>query len=247
MSYWIYGKHTVHEVLLSNSKPQKVLIAQGVHDPKIQEIIKLANRKKVTIEFAPKKIFETRFQGNHQGIAIFLESMPIYEFKSFFSAREFKNEFVCMLDEIQDPQNLGSMIRSAVCLGCTAIILPTWRSASLTETVIRASSGAAAHIPIIEIANLTVAIDRLKEKGFFIYGADVDHKNSLHNTSFSFPMALILGNEQRGIKPILKNMCDQLITIPQAPQLNSLNVGCAAAVFFYEIHKQLTLKNLNIS
>jgi 23S rRNA (guanosine2251-2'-O)-methyltransferase len=236
---WLYGRHTVREVLSSNFPALKLMIADNTDQKAIKDILDLARQKHIPIQTLPKKNFNALIRGNHQGVAVQVETVAPADFKSFLiTLTDQPKAFICLLDEIQDPQNLGAIIRSAVCFGCNGIVLPKWRSASLTESVMKASSGAAAHIPMIEIANLTVAVERLKEKGFFIYGADVAGTESLNSMEFCFPLALILGNEHRGIKPVLKNQCDKLITIPQSKQVASLNVASAASVFFYEISKQ---------
>ncbi len=238
---WFYGRNTVQEILKSKLRPKKLIVAQGVQQREIAEILKLAELKRVPVQTVGKDMFRTIApDANHQGVALQLDPIEPLEFKPFLEELKVTPKtFICLLDEVQDPQNLGAIIRSAACFGCSAVILPKWRSANLTPAVLKASSGAAACIPIVEISNLSVAIERLKEKGFFVVGADARARDAVGVSKFPFPLALLLGNEQRGIKPTLQKACDQLFVIPQTQAVASLNVSNAAAVFFYEISKQI--------
>lgn len=236
---WVFGRHSVQEIIASGTPVKKILLSESSEKDYFSFVFSLAQKKNIPIERVPKKIIDSLVNGNHQGIAALTESKMTTDFKSFISTLDSKSKtFLCLLDEIQDPQNLGAIIRNAVCFGCGGIIIPKWRSASVTETVMKSSSGASAYIPVIEIPNLTVAIERLKEKGFFIFGADVSGNCSLDTVDFELPLALVLGNEHRGIKPILKKACDQLVSISQSKTVASLNVSSASAVFFYEIYKR---------
>lgn len=204
-----------------------------------EEFFALAKQKNIRIETVPANKLEALCKGNHQGIAVEVETETPADFKSFIKTnRAQKNSFVVLLDEIQDPQNLGAIIRSAVCFGVSAMILPKWRSAHLTPAAMKSSSGAAAHLPIFQVVNLNYAIEQLKEKGYHIVGATVEG-TPLTESKFEFPVALVLGNEHRGIKPLIKKNCDQLVAIPQNATVAFLNVSAAAAIFFYEISKKI--------
>ena len=174
-------------------------------------------------------------RGNHQGVAASVEPVGPVAFKVFLDGLAMEpGTFVCLLDEVQDPQNLGAIIRNAVCFGCAGVILPKWRSAGLTPAVMKASSGALAHCPVAEISNLGVAIERLKEKGFTVYGADASESaRPLEGLALRHPAALVLGSEHDGIKPTLKKACDELVHITQKSRIQSLNVASASAVFFH--------------
>lgn len=234
---WFFGRQVILEALKSGKAIQKILVAEGSQERQIDELLSIARQKGILIEKVPRKVLNNRFVGNHQGIAFQIRHTEILDFKSFLNQLESSQKtFVTLLDEIQDPGNLGAIIRSAVCFGCSGIVLPKWRSASVTDSVMKSSSGAAVHLPIIQIPNLGVAIERLKENGFFIYGADPEGI-PVSSVRFEFPLAIVLGNEHRGIKPIIKKGCDKLVSIPQMKTVTSLNVSNAAAIFFYEIAK----------
>ena len=163
MSEWIYGRQPVFEFLNSGVNAKKLYVSSLKKTNEISSILKLVHEKKIPIEAVDKRWMDQKFPENHQGILLEIEAHPIKEFKNIFShLPKEKNHYVTLLDEIQDPQNLGAIIRSAVCFGCSALVLPKWRSASMSPGVIKSSSGALAHLPIFEISNLTVAIERLK-------------------------------------------------------------------------------------
>ncbi|MBI2118689.1 MAG: 23S rRNA (guanosine(2251)-2'-O)-methyltransferase RlmB [Elusimicrobia bacterium] len=240
MSQWIYGRQPAFEFLNSELNVKKVYISVSEKTNEISSILELAKGKKIPVELVDRKWMDQKFPENHQGILLEIEDCPIKEFKNIFShLPRSKNHYVTLLDEIQDPQNLGAILRSAVCFGCSALVLPKWRSASISPSVIKSSSGAFAHLPIFEISNLTVAVERLKEKGFFILGTDVQSPVSLESVTLQFPLAVLFGNEHRGLKPVLKKQCDCLISIPQTKKIASLNVSASAAITFYQIFKYL--------
>ena len=243
MGHWVYGRRTVQEVLNSGHPVRKILLFQGIERPAIEPLLELAQARRIPCHWVPKTAIDAVAPGNHQGVAAEVQSLQPVVFKDFLAGLEVgRRTFLCLLDEIQDPHNLGAILRSAVCFGCAGVVIPKWRSAGVTEAVMKASSGAAAYIPIVEIANLGVAVERLKEKGFFVYGADAAAPETLAGAELEFPLALVMGNEQRGIKPVLKEACDRLVAIPQTTAVASLNVSAAAAVLFYEISRRLNLK-----
>lgn len=238
-SVWFYGRQVVREILESGQPIQKILVASNSQEKGIDEIFFSAKQKGISIQEVPKKVLDSLLNVNHQGVAVQMSPIQDLDFKSFLNrSLNDSKQFVSLLDEVQDPHNLGAIIRSAVCFGCSGLVIPKWRSATVTDTVMKSSSGAAIHLPIFQVSNLNVIIERAKEKGFFIYGADPAGR-SIHSVKFQFPLAIILGNEHRGIKPILKNRCDELIAIPQMKTIASLNVSIAAAIFFYEISRSL--------
>lgn len=240
---WFYGRQAAFELLKSGKPVRRILIAENSQEKFVAGMVALAREKSVPIEKVPKLQIDSMTQTHHQGIAVQTIEAGAIDFKSFLD--ELQNDpktFVALLDEIQDPHNLGAILRSAACFGCSGVVIPKWRSAPVTDTVMKASSGAAAHLPVVQIANLSVAIERLQEKGFTVYGADADGE-PLTTVEIQSPLALILGNEHRGIKPLLKKSCDKLVSIPQTRTIASLNVSNAATIFFYEISKSLNQKS----
>ncbi|WP_413854111.1 23S rRNA (guanosine(2251)-2'-O)-methyltransferase RlmB, partial [Candidatus Ruminimicrobium bovinum] len=157
------------------------------------------------------------------------------------NVKDKKNGLLLLLDGIEDPHNLGAIIRSAVCFGADGIIIPKWRSATVNETVERTSAGAVEHIKIAKVTNSSQAILKLKDSGFWIIGAE-NGNNSINETEIPFPSVLVLGSEGFGIHQKIKEKCDIIITIPQENKISSLNVSCAGAVILYEIYKQKITK-----
>ncbi|MBI2916108.1 MAG: 23S rRNA (guanosine(2251)-2'-O)-methyltransferase RlmB [Elusimicrobia bacterium] len=235
------GKQSVREVLSSDLTVRKVLLDQGAEKNSLQTFQVICREKRVPCQWVSSHVLDTLVRENHQGVVAEVESAGEIDFKTLCSSlpSDFKGS-LCLLDEIQDPQNLGAIIRSAVCFGCHAVVLPKWRSAGVTETVMRSSSGALAHLTVAHVSNLNVAIERLREKGFCIVGADADSPVTIPAAQWTYPVALLLGNEHRGIKPVLKKNCDVLVSIPQSQRLSSLNVASAATIFFYEIYRRVS-------
>lgn len=235
MPDWIYGRRAVAEILKSGLKIKKIVLSETSQAPEREEIIKEARIRGVPVESVSRRSLDMMVRGNHQGVAANVEPVGPVPFKVFLDNLDVgPGTFVCLLDEVQDPQNLGAILRNAVCFGCAGVILPKWRSAGLTPAVMKASSGALAHCPVAEISNLGVAIERLKEKGFTIYGADAGENTvALEGLEIRGPAALVLGSEHDGIKPTLKKACDHLVRITQKSRIQSLNVASASAVFFH--------------
>ena len=243
MTHWQYGRQTVLEILRSGQPVLKLLVSDSAQKDFLQEVLEAAKERKVPCRVVPKKQIDEVAQGNHQGAAVQVPIAKPVEFKSFLERlRPGKSTFLCLLDDLEDPHNVGAIIRSAVCFGCSGVVIPKRHSAGLSPAAMRSSSGAAAHIPVADIPNLGVAIERLKENGFFILGADASGGNEpLGSTDLDFPLAVVFGNEHRGIKPTIQKACDRLVSIPQSAAVASLNVSNAAAIFFYEISKKIGL------
>ncbi len=150
-------------------------------------------------------------------------------------ARPKKNVLILILDGITDPQNLGSLIRTALCFGVAGLVIPENRAASVTPSVIKASAGAALHLPIIKVVNISRTIDQLKEVGFWIYGADADCGEGIRSPDYSNHAGLVLGSEGKGIRPLVRKKCDVLISIPMTGSIDSLNVSVAGGIILYEV------------
>jgi 23S rRNA (guanosine2251-2'-O)-methyltransferase len=146
--------------------------------------------------------------------------------------------FVVLLDEVEDPQNLGAIVRSAEGAGADGIILPERRSAGLTETVDTVSAGALEHLPVARVANLVRTMEDLKKKGLWLVGAEGSGEEPWHAFDYTVPIGIVLGSEGRGLRPLVRKSCDKVLAIPLAGQVGSLNVGAAAAVFFFEVVRQ---------
>jgi len=236
----LWGINAVHEALRKNARSlSELLVQKGKAGPKIQELIDLARERMVRVRFVEVDRLPVPRNCRHQGVAArqteaeFLSLEELLEEASGDSAR------ILILDSIQDPRNLGSILRSALAAGFRCVILTRDRSAPLSGTVARTSAGAVAHLRIAQVVNLVTALELLKESGFWIYGAVADSSvPSVYSTDFSGRLGLVIGGEGKGIRPLVRKHCDQLVTIPMSTDFDSLNASVAAALIMFEVVRQ---------
>jgi len=213
----------------------KIFIQKERHQKKISDIIHQARVKKIPYVMVPKQRLD-RVAENHQGVVAFLSP------KEFSSLDNIMTEagipFLVLLDGVEDPQNLGAIIRAAEGAGVDGIILPERRSVGLTEAVSRVSAGALEHMKIARVKNLASTLDDLKKQGVWLVGAESGQKEYWYEFDYNLPVGLVLGSEGRGLRPLVKKKCDKILSIPLLGQLNSLNVAAAASVFIFEVVRQ---------
>jgi len=235
----IFGRNAVLEAIKSGNRTiNKILVSKTAHGSSISEIIKLAKMKGIVVNNVPPEKLDKFEQENTQGVVAEVSATNYVELEDLINTVKNKqNGLLLLLDSIEDPHNLGAIIRNAVCFGVDGVIIPKWRSATINETVERTSAGAIEHIKIARVTNSSQAILKLKDNGFWILGAE-NGNNSITNTKIPFPAVLVMGSEGFGIHQKIKEKCDFIITIPQKNTISSLNVSCASAVILYEISKQ---------
>jgi len=238
----IYGLNPVFEAFKARKRRcYKLVIEHGKNQTRLQALIKLAHENKVHIETIPKTIFQKKYRNhNHQGVVGIFSVIQTLALKELIEI-SFKNSRLPVLvaiDSIQDPQNLGAIIRSADAFGIQGMILPKNRTSTLNETVAKCSSGAIEHLLISTTTNLVRGIEQLKEAGFWIVGVIPDGSTHCYQYKFDAPTVLIIGGEEKGIRPLLKKSCDSTLKIPMEGSLGSLNASAAAAVIFYEVLRQ---------
>ncbi|MFA5059157.1 MAG: 23S rRNA (guanosine(2251)-2'-O)-methyltransferase RlmB [Candidatus Omnitrophota bacterium] len=234
----LFGKNPVLERLRSNPKSvRKIHISEG--HPDGSYVRKKAFAAGIPVVFVPhSKMVKLSKSLNTQGILAEVDDFVYMPFDELLRMAEEKNLSIVFLDELNDPQNLGAIIRSLACLGGFGIVLPTHDSVDITEAVLRVASGADNYIPVAKVSNLNSAISLAKKSGIWIVGAVTKEGKDLRDISFSFPLALVLGSEQKGIRDIILKQIDLPVTIPMShPQL-SLNVAQATGMIGYEIAKQ---------
>ncbi|MCX5783429.1 MAG: 23S rRNA (guanosine(2251)-2'-O)-methyltransferase RlmB [Elusimicrobia bacterium] len=230
---FIYGLRPALEIVKSDKREVKCLYLDKSRAD-AQDIINAAKKKNIPVKFEEKSFFERVSRGgHHQGVAVEAGPVKTADFGEALS-RAKKTSLWLAFDEITDPQNLGAMLRSAACLGVDAVILPKHRTVGITPTVERAACGAIETVEIIEVVNLNQTIIELKEKGFWIYGADMGGK-AITQISYSKPMMLVIGSEGRGLREKTAEHCDELISIPQKGGVESLNASCACSIILYDI------------
>ena len=245
----IYGINTVKVLLGQNdSGLVKIIVATGRSGSVIAEIIEAARQKKIPIEFsARQRLDELAGRQNHQGVIGMRQDFAYADLETLIKNRSksFNFDLILILDSIMDPQNLGSIIRTAHCLGANGVVIPTDRAASVTAAVIKASAGSAGQLPVARVTNVSQTIDYLKDQGFWVFGAEAHAGKNLNQMDFNCPVVLVLGGEAKGIRPLIKKKCDFLLTIPMAGSFDSFNVAVAAGIIQYEIFCQRALKKDN--
>ncbi|WP_179945259.1 23S rRNA (guanosine(2251)-2'-O)-methyltransferase RlmB [Clostridium carboxidivorans] len=237
----IEGRNAVIEVLKSERTVEQILVANGDVSGSINLILALAKEKKVVIKQVDRKKLDQLSQtGAHQGVIAQITPYKYCDVDDIISYAEEKGEkpFIVILDEIEDPHNFGSIIRTAETCGVHGIIIPKRRNVGLTPAVYKASVGAIEHMKIAKITNINNAIDKLKEQGIWVYGADMNGENYCYDVDFRGAVALIIGSEGKGILKLTKNKCDVLVKIPMVGNISSLNASVAGGILMYEILKQ---------
>jgi len=218
----VHGKNVFNELDIKSIR--KVYLSKSFNDKKIIDLIK---ENKIKYVLCDNKIMDNMIK-NNQGIIV-----EIDDFK-YCDISVIDDDFVIILDHIEDPHNFGAIIRTAESMGIKNIIIPKDRSVVVNETVMKTSAGALNHVNIIRVTNLVNAIDYLKKEGFFIYGAEADGVN-YKSVDYSDKRCLVMGSEGKGISPIVRKNCDEIVSLPMKGHVNSLNVSVATAIFIYEM------------
>lgn len=236
----IIGRNAVIEALKSDRTIECVYVSKGDLEGSIKVALGLAKDRGVVIKEADRRKLDTMCDGlNHQGIVARVTPFKYCEVNDILedAKRKEQQPFIVILDEIEDPHNLGSIIRTAELCGVHGIIIPKRRNVGVTSTVYKCSAGAIEHMKIAKVTNINATIDMLKEQGIWIYGADIDGKDYSYNTDFSGPCALIIGSEGKGISNLTLKKCDLLVKIPMIGKINSLNASVAGGIMMYEVLK----------
>lgn len=219
----------------ASGRVHKVLIQEERGPHKIAEVIQLAKERGLPYHFVPKRKLDLMCPG-HQGAVLLLAAKEFSPVEDILAGAP--KPFLVLLDEIEDPQNLGAIVRSSECAGAHGIILPERRSAGVTDTVMEVSAGAAEHLKIARVTNLARTMDELKQKGLWFVGAEGGQKGLWYEFDYTVPVGIVLGSEGRGLRRLIREKCDQVLSIPLLGRVNSLNVAAAAAVFFFEVARQ---------
>lgn len=239
----IYGRHPVFEALIAGKRNfKKILIAKHFKGDVVNHILSAARKKNIPVQFMENRKLLS-FSPNHQGVVAYVSPKEYVQFEQLIKmVNEKENAAVCILDGIEDPQNLGTVIRSAVCFGIDAIIIQHKAAAGISTGTSKASAGAIEHIPIVRVANIVYAMETLKKNGFWIYGADLSGE-PVFQKEIKGKIAVVIGNEGSGIQKLTKEKCDFLIKIPITQKVGSLNAAMSASIIFYEINRQQYLDN----
>ena len=235
---FLAGIHPVREALRAGLALDRVLVARGAGGPRIQELIEMCRQRGIPVRFEPRDQLDRAVNGaNHQGVVAFGAAESYETLEQTVAG----GGLHVVLDGIEDPHNLGAIIRTAHAAGAAAVVIPERRAAGLTETVSRAAAGAVAHLPVVRVSNTNRALEKLKSSGYWIYGLDERGPDSYDRIDYAAPTAFVLGAEGHGLHQQVKKHCDFLVRIPMAPQgVASLNVSVAAGVVLFEWRRRST-------
>jgi 23S rRNA (guanosine2251-2'-O)-methyltransferase len=233
------GIHAVLEALKAEgSRIERLCVERGSRNPRLQEIVDLARRRGVPVSFEEKSWMERKAEGlRHQGILCYMAEIPLFEAEVLLETASSPG-LLLILDGIEDPQNLGGILRSAEVAGADGVFLPRWRSAGVSPAVVKASAGAAAHVRIARSANLRQLLDAVKGKGYWVVGLDAEAQLAIWEVDLTSPTALVVGSEGSGMRRLVKESCDMLASIPVRGKVGSLNAGVAAGIALYECIRQ---------
>lgn len=237
----IEGRNAVTELLKSDKTVNKLMIQKGERQGSINEIIKLAKNKKIIItEVDKNKLDQLSETKHHQGVIAFVSPIEYKELDDIFELAKERNEapFILIADEIEDPHNLGALIRSAECAGCHGVIIPKRRAVAVTEVVAKTSVGATEYVPIVRVNNINETIRELKDRGVWIVGTDGSAKVTYYDQDMTGSIAIIIGSEGRGINKLTMENCDFLVKIPMMGKITSLNASVSGGIVLFEALKQ---------
>jgi 23S rRNA (guanosine2251-2'-O)-methyltransferase len=236
----VEGRHPVMEALKSGREINKILVAEGAAGS-INELIAKARAKNIIVQTVPRSRLDQIAEGrSHQGIIAYLAAKEYVELDVILEAAQNSPRpgLIIVLDEIEDPHNLGSILRSADGAGAHGVIIPKRRAVPLTATVAKASAGAIEHVPVARVPNISQTIELLKKEGYWVVGTDVDGDKLYHQVDLTGPIVLVIGNEGKGLGEVIKKRCDYLVRLPMIGQVQSLNAGVATGILLYEVLRQ---------
>lgn len=238
----IFGRNTVLEALKAGKRSvEKIFLAQNATGPKIQKIISIANDKNIQFKRIPKEELDLITQNAcHQGVLAIVQQIKNIELSHILAhLKQTKTiPFFLLVDKIEDPRNLGSIIRTASAAGVHAVIIPKRKSSKITETVAKSSAGGIEYVNIIQVSNMANCCRILKKNGIWIVGSDSEAKDLWFQIDTTLPIAIILGGENRGLSQLIRSKCDFLVSMPMKSAINSLNVSVACGVLLYEVVRQ---------
>ena len=240
MSDYIVGRNAVREALRSGRTIQRLFITNDKVQGSLQEIIGLAKDKGIELRRVDDKQLSKYADGVvHQGVVALAAPVKFADLGEVLAAWPAdKAPLLILLDGIEDPHNMGAIIRTAECCGATAVLIPKRHTAPINATVAKTSAGAVESSPLVQVGNVAQTIEELKKQGFWVLGAHMEGQQTLYQADLTSPLVLVIGNEGKGLSRLTKERCDFLVTIPMYGRLNSLNASVAAAILMYEAVRQ---------
>lgn len=240
----IYGRNPVLEALESGHEINRIIVLEGSKDKPIQKIIDISKERKYLIQYLDRKKMDRITDGeNHQGVIAYVAPYHYHEVEEILEIAKAKGEepFLIICDEITDPHNLGSIIRTANAVGAHGVIIPKRRSALINQTVVKTSCGAVEYVPVAKVTNISQTIEELKTLGLWIVGTDMGAQN-YSDAALTGSIGVVIGNEGKGISRLVKEKCDFMISLPMYGEVSSLNAAVAGAVVMYEVVRQRQVK-----
>jgi len=235
---WLTGFHAVEEALAANRPLDRIVIARGRHGDRLEAVVQLAKSRGVPVRFEDRQQVD-RLAGTreHQGIAALAAAKPAIELEDLLRSNSGKAVLV-LLDGIEDPHNLGAIVRTSLAAGATGVVIPERRAVGLTDTVERASAGALAHLSVARVKNLVRAMEEMKEAGYWLVGLDERAEKNYTDVDLKGSVGIVLGGEGEGLHELTRKRCDFLVSIPTTGPVRSLNVSVAAGVILFEVVRQ---------
>ena len=240
----IEGRNAIAEAIAAGTTIDRLVVQKGLRDAGAERLIADAKSRNIKIFFREKEIMDKECGGKrHQGFIAEITDYKYCELEDIleFAANKEQAPFILILDGIEDPHNLGSILRVAECAGVHGVVIPRHRSVTVNDTVIKVSAGAAAHIKVAKVTNISDTIEELKQKGIWVYCADMDG-SSIYKTDLTGAVAIVIGGEGSGVGKRVRSVCDGVVALPMFGQVNSLNASVSAGVVVYEKIRQESVK-----
>ncbi len=245
----LIGRNAVTEALRAGRGINRVCLAEGDHSGSIPEIEALARAQGIPVQYVARSKIEAIASGHrHQGVLAYVAPVAYVELEDILQAAEAKGEppFLLLLDELEDPHNLGALLRTADATGVHGVLIPRRRSVPLTATVAKTSAGAVEYVPVARIGNIAQTLKALKAKGFWVAGADMDGSQQYWEADLTGPLVLVVGSEGHGMSRLTKEHCDFIVQMPMVGHINSLNASVAGSILMYESLRQRLVKAKNL-
>ena len=239
----VEGRNAIYELLKTDKEIDKILVRKDLIDDASKRLINVIKSHKIKIQLVDKYVIEKESESKRsQGFIAFTSDYEYYDLQDIIDSAKDKDGFIVMLNEVLDPHNLGSVIRVAECAGVDGVVITKDRSASVNDTVMRISEGALNHVKVARVVNINQAIDKLKENGYWVFGAELNG-GDIYKTDLTGKICLVIGGEDSGVKRLTKEKCDGIISIPMFGKVNSLNASVACGIAVYEAVRQRLNKN----
>jgi len=232
------GFHAIEEALAAGRVLDRIVIARGRHGERVEAVVRLAKSRGVPVRFEDRQQVD-RLAGTreHQGIAALVAAKPAVGLEDLLRAKN-EHGLLVLLDGIEDPHNLGAIVRTSLAAGAQGVVIPERRAAGLSDTVERASAGALAHLPVARVTNLVRAMEEMKEAGYWLVGLDERAEKSYTEVDLTGPVGIVFGSEGEGLHELTRKRCDFLVSLPTTGPVRSLNVSVAAGVMLFEVVRQ---------